>query len=62
MNCLSCYHTHYAHELKKSNDLINEDDIKNNLESLLVVGKCLIPGCSCAQYVDRIQKIDEELL
>jgi len=31
-------------------------------ESLMKVGKCNIPTCTCAQYVDPIQKIDEDLL
>jgi len=26
------------------------------------VGKCKIPTCTCQQYVDPIQKIDEDLL
>jgi len=51
MNCLRCRHTHQVHEFKSK-----------ETESLLRVGKCLVPGCDCSQYVDKIEKIDEELL
>jgi len=51
MNCLKCFHPHQAHEFNKGGD-----------NSLLRVGRCLIQGCECAQYVDKIEKIDEDLL
>jgi hypothetical protein len=51
MNCLRCRHTHQVHDFKS-----------NKTESLLRVGKCLVPGCDCLQYVDKIEKIDEDLL
>ncbi|AIF83515.1 hypothetical protein NTE_01451 [Candidatus Nitrososphaera evergladensis SR1] len=51
MNCLQCHHTYQAHE-------------KNSprASSILRVGKCLVPGCDCTQYVDKIETIDEDLL
>jgi len=51
MNCLKCHHTHQVHEFDTG-----------AMESLLRVGKCLTPGCECHQYVDKIEKIDEDLL
>lgn len=51
MNCLKCFHPHQAHEFNKGGS-----------NSLLRVGRCLVPGCECAQYVDKIEKIDEDLL
>lgn len=51
MNCISCRHTHQAHEFNGGGD-----------SSLLRVGRCLIPGCDCRQYVDKIETIDEDLL
>ena len=53
MNCAKCYHTHLAHEFRNTPD---------QMESLMLVGKCLIIGCNCQQYVDKIEIIDEELL
>ena len=53
MNCAKCSHTHLAHELRNTLD---------TMKSLMLVGKCLIIGCHCQQYVDRIELIDEELL
>ncbi|HZO10544.1 MAG TPA: hypothetical protein VFB48_00360 [Nitrososphaeraceae archaeon] len=53
MNRDYCGHVYVAHELEKNKD-------KNN--SLFDVGKCLIIGCNCASYLDKIDKIDEELL
>ena len=32
------------------------------MNSILRVGRCLIPGCDCSQYVDKIETIDEDLL
>lgn len=51
MNCLKCFHPHQAHEFNKGGD-----------NSLLRVGRCLVPECECAQYVDKIERIDEDLL
>jgi hypothetical protein len=53
VNCDYCGHVYVAHKLEKNKDTIN---------SLFDVGKCLIMGCNCASYVDKIEKIDEELL
>jgi hypothetical protein len=50
MNCLQCHHTDQAHK--------NSD----NNTSLLKLGGCQIPDCSCSQYIDAIKEIDEELL
>ena len=30
--------------------------------SLMKAGKCQIPTCACQQYLDPIQRIDEDLL
>jgi hypothetical protein len=51
MNCLRCHHTHIAHDFNTA-----------GTDSILRVGKCLVPGCNCLQYVDKIEKIDEDLL
>lgn len=51
MNCTRCHHTYQVHELNKG-----------GVNSLLRVGRCLIPGCQCHQYMDKIESIDEELL
>ena len=53
MICSKCHHTHEAHTYKKQND-------KNS--SLMMIGECIIPECSCRQYVDPIIEIDEEML
>jgi hypothetical protein len=53
VNCDYCGHVYVAHELEKN---------KGRINSLFDVGKCLINGCNCASYVDKIDKIDEELL
>ncbi|MFB5610700.1 MAG: hypothetical protein ACE5R3_02490 [Nitrosopumilaceae archaeon] len=50
MNCIRCHHTDEAHRPSDSSD------------SLLKVGKCQIPGCTCQQYLDAIKQIDEDLL
>ncbi|MGH9992592.1 MAG: hypothetical protein ACREAZ_08115 [Nitrososphaera sp.] len=49
MNCLKCHHTHQVHDFKAA-----------GVDSLLRVGRCLIPGCECLQYVDKIEMIDED--
>jgi len=34
----------------------------NESTSLLKLGSCQIPDCTCKQYLDSIKEIDEELL
>jgi len=53
VNCDYCGHIYIAHEL---------DGNKDRQNSLFDVGRCLIMGCSCTSYIDKIEKIDEELL
>jgi sulfite reductase alpha subunit-like flavoprotein len=53
VNCLYCGHVYVAHELEENKDKLN---------SVFEVGKCLIMACNCTSYVDKIEKIDEELL
>lgn len=50
MNCKRCHHTDEAH--------IPSDENK----SLMKMGKCMIPNCTCQEYTVPIQKIDEDLL
>ena len=50
MNCKRCHHTDEAH-------IPNEQS-----NSLMKMGECQIPTCTCQQYLDPIQEIDEELL
>jgi len=50
MNCTRCHHTDEAHVTTAESD------------SILKRGKCMIPSCTCKQYLDAIEKIDEELL
>jgi len=50
MNCIRCHHTDEAHVTTAESD------------SILKRGKCMIPSCTCKQYSDAIEKIDEELL
>ncbi|HXV66081.1 MAG TPA: hypothetical protein VD731_02475 [Nitrosopumilaceae archaeon] len=50
MNCRRCHHTDQTH--KQSDENI----------SLLRLGSCQIPHCTCKQYLDAIKEIDEELL
>ena len=50
MNCQRCHHTDKAHVESKESD------------SIMKLGKCQIPDCTCRQYMDGIQKIDEDLL
>ncbi|MCV0401562.1 MAG: hypothetical protein K5777_06255 [Nitrosopumilus sp.] len=49
MNCKRCHHTNEAHS-------------KSENSTLMKAGKCQIPTCTCQQYLDPIQEIDEELL
>ena len=50
MNCTGCHHTDEAHVTTTESD------------SILKRGKCMIPSCTCKQYSDAKEKIDEELL
>ena len=50
MNCKRCHHVAQIHESSVKND------------SLMRLGKCTIPGCTCKQYLDSIEYLDEELL
>ncbi|MFM7862254.1 MAG: hypothetical protein ACKO7Y_05890 [Candidatus Nitrosotenuis sp.] len=49
MNCKRCHHVRQAHEESKN-------------DSFLKLGKCAIPGCPCRQFVESIEKLDEELM
>ncbi len=51
MNCKRCHHTDEVH-------IQNE----NTSDSIIKAGKCQIPTCTCRQYLDPIEKIDEDLL
>jgi len=53
VNCNNCGHVYVAHELGKT---------KDRRHSLFNIGKCLIIGCNCTNYADKIEQIDEELL
>ena len=50
MHCKKCHHTDEAHKPSERSS------------SLLKLGACQIPDCSCNQYVDEISQIDEELM
>ena len=50
MNCRLCHHTDEAHTTSHAT------------ESLMKLGECTVPTCTCKQYVEPIQKIDEDLL
>ena len=50
MNCNRCHHTDEIHEPSENSD------------SILKLGKCQIPNCHCNEFLDSMQKIDEELL
>jgi len=50
VNCRRCHHTNQAHT----------DSIEST--SILKLGRCQIPQCTCVQYLDTMEKIDEELL
>ncbi|HEX9845697.1 MAG TPA: hypothetical protein VGA92_04460 [Candidatus Nitrosotenuis sp.] len=49
MNCRRCHHLSQAHESS------------NDSDSLMKLGKCSIPGCTCRQYLE-FEQLDEELL
>ena len=50
MNCKRCHHT----------DEVHIPDEKSNL--MIKLGKCKIPTCTCIQFVNPIEEIDEDLL
>jgi len=50
MNCKRCHHTNEAHVSSNEN------------KSLMRAGKCNIPSCTCKQYLDPIEEIDEDLM
>jgi len=50
MNCKRCHHTNEIHLLDESSF------------SIIKAGKCNIPNCTCPQYLDPINTIDEDLL
>lgn len=50
MNCRRCHHTSDAH-LPSSESM-----------SLTKFGKCLVRTCFCIEFVDPIEKIDDELI
>ena len=45
-----CHHADQAHTYS------------NDSASILKLGRCKIPHCTCVQYLDTMEKIDEELL
>ena len=50
MNCKRCHHTDEAHSKNE------------NSSSFMKAERCQIPTCTCKQYLDPIQEIDEDLL
>jgi hypothetical protein len=50
MNCKRCHHVRQIHEESSKS------------RSFLKLGKCNIPGCTCRQFVESIEKIDEDLM
>jgi hypothetical protein len=54
MNCARCKHTHLIHKSKPK--------MENDAFSLFNLGKCMVHGCGCTNYVDKIEAIDEDLL
>ena len=50
MNCKRCHHTDEIH--------VSSQESK----SILKLGKCQIPNCTCNEYLDSMKKIDEDLL
>jgi len=50
MNCKRCHHTSDAH--------IPSQESK----SLVKFGKCLVRTCTCTQFLEPIEEIDDELL
>jgi len=54
MNCENCGHTHLVHRFKEA--------VGGDSQSLFEGGKCIIDGCGCTNYADKIELIDEELM
>jgi hypothetical protein len=50
MNCKKCHHT----------DEIHVPDERSNL--MIKLGECKIPDCTCNQFINPIEEIDEDLL
>ena len=50
MNCQRCHHTDEAHIPDKESKL------------MIKLGKCKIPACTCTQFMNPIEEIDEDLL
>ena len=50
MNCKRCHHTDEVHSKMKIVVILSR------------AGRCQIPTCTCQQYLDPIQEIDEDLL
>lgn len=50
MNCRRCHHAGEAHAESEWG------------ASMAGLGECRIPGCACAQYLDPMASIDEELV
>ena len=50
MICRRCHHTDEAHTNTESN------------ESMLRRGECEIPDCTCNQFLDAFEEIDDEQL
>ncbi|MHB8546213.1 MAG: hypothetical protein ACYDAJ_05555 [Nitrosotalea sp.] len=50
MNCKRCHHTSDAH--------ISSEESK----SLVKFGKCIIRTCTCSQFADPIEEMDDDLV
>ncbi len=50
MNCKRCHHTSDAHIPS------------NESKSIVKFGKCLVKTCTCVQFIEPIEEIDEELI
>jgi hypothetical protein len=51
-----------VHKIGIETGIITETPDGSKADSLMFVGRCLVPGCGCLKYVDKIEKIDEDLL
>ena len=50
MNCKRCHHTDEGHVPDEKSDL------------MIKLGECKIPTCTCKQFINPIEEIDEDLL
>ncbi|MDE1814325.1 MAG: hypothetical protein KGH87_03025 [Thaumarchaeota archaeon] len=50
MNCKRCHHTSDAH-------MPSEES-----KSLVKFGKCIIRTCTCSQFIEPIEEIDDDLV